>query len=69
MPQTNYYARVEAPISSDVQAMLQHPTGLQGRSMTVFVVTAVQAAAQQAIEQAEPKRMPRGSDSDKPITT
>jgi uncharacterized protein (DUF1778 family) len=52
MPQTNYFARVEAPISSDVQAMLQHPTGLQGRSMTVFVVTAVQAAAQQAIAQA-----------------
>jgi uncharacterized protein (DUF1778 family) len=37
--------------------------------MTDFVVTAVQAAAQQAIEQAEPKRMPRGSASDKPMTT
>lgn len=69
MPQTNYYARVEAPISSDVQAMLQRPAGLQGRSMTDFVVTAVQAAAQQAIEQAQSTRLLRGSASDQPTTT
>jgi len=57
MPQTNATARLEARISTDLHAMLKRAAELQGRSMTDFVVTAVQAAAQQAIEQAEVIRL------------
>jgi len=57
MPQTNPTARLEARISNDLHAMLKRAAELQGRSMTDFVVTAVQAAAQQAIEQAEVIRL------------
>jgi hypothetical protein len=38
--------------------MLKRATELQGRTMTDFVVTAVQDAAQRAIEQAEVIRLP-----------
>lgn len=46
-------ARLEARISTDLHSMLKRAAELQGRTMTDFVITAVQEAAQQAIEQAE----------------
>jgi uncharacterized protein (DUF1778 family) len=53
MPATLVTARLEARISTDLHAMLKRAAELQGRTMTDFVVTAVQDAAQRAIEQAE----------------
>jgi len=50
-PQTT--ARLEARISTDLHAMLKRAAEIQGRTMTDFVVAAVQSAAQQAIEKAE----------------
>lgn len=46
-------ARLEARISSDLHAMLKRAAKLQGRTMTDFVVAAVQDAAQRAIDQAD----------------
>ncbi len=46
-------ARLEARISTDLHAMLKRAAEIQGRTMTDFVVAAVQAAATQSIEQAE----------------
>lgn len=46
-------ARLEARISTDLHAMLKRAAEIQGRTMTDFVVAAVQNAAQQAIESAE----------------
>lgn len=46
-------ARLQARISPNLHAMLKRAAELQGRSMTDFVVMAVQEAAQRAIEQAE----------------
>ena len=46
-------ARLEARISTDLHSMLKRAAELQGRTMTDFVVAAVQDAAQRAIEQAE----------------
>ena len=53
MPATLATARLEARISTDLHAMLKRAAELQGRTMTDFVVTAVQDAAQRAIEKAE----------------
>jgi uncharacterized protein (DUF1778 family) len=53
MPATLATARLEARISTDLHAMLKRAAELQGRTMTDFVVAAVQDAAQRAIEQAE----------------
>lgn len=50
-------SRLEARISTELRAMLQRAAELQGRTMTDFVVTAVQEAAQRAIEQAEVVRL------------
>lgn len=50
-------ARLEARISTDLHAMLKRAAELQGRTMTDFVVAAVQEAAQHAIEQAEVIRL------------
>lgn len=50
-------ARLEARISTDLHAMLKRAAELQGRTMTDFVVSAVQDAAQRAIEQAEVVRL------------
>lgn len=50
-------ARLEARISTDLHAMLKRAAELQGRTMTDFVVAAVQDAAQRAIEQAEVMRL------------
>ena len=46
-------ARLEARISTDLHSMLKLAAELQGRTVTDFVVTAVQDAAQRAIGQAE----------------
>ena len=57
MPTTTSTARLEARISTDLHAMLKRAAELQGRTMTDFVVSAVQDAAQRAIEQAEVIRL------------
>ena len=44
--------RLEARISTDLHAMLKRAAEIQGRTMTDFVASAVQDAAQRAIEQA-----------------
>jgi uncharacterized protein (DUF1778 family) len=53
MPAAIATARLEARISIDLHSMLKRAAELQGRTMTDFVVAAVQDAAQRAIEQAE----------------
>jgi uncharacterized protein (DUF1778 family) len=50
-------ARLEARISTDLHTLLKRAAELQGRTMTDFVITAVQDAAQRAIEQAEVVRL------------
>ena len=57
MPAAISTARLEARISTDLHAMLKRAAELQGRTMTDFVVSAVQDAAQQAIERAEVVRL------------
>ena len=49
--------RLEARISTDLHSMLKRAAELQGRTMTDFVISAVQDAAQRAIEQAEVIRL------------
>lgn len=50
-------ARLEARISTGLHTMLKRAAEIQGRTMTDFVVSAVQDAAQRAIEQAEVIRL------------
>lgn len=50
-------ARLEARVSPDLYALFKRAAEIQGRSMTDFVVSAVQEAAQRAIEQAEVLRL------------
>ena len=57
MPAASSTARLEARISTDLHSMLKRAAELQGRTMTDFVVAAVQDAAQQAIQQAEVIRL------------
>lgn len=57
MPAASASARLEARISPDLHTLLKRAAELQGRTMTDFVVSAVQAAAQQTIEQAEVVRL------------
>ncbi len=57
MPDAISTARLEARISADLHSMLKRAAELQGRTMTDFVVSAVQDAAQRAIEQAEVIRL------------
>ena len=57
MPTATTTARLEARISFDLHATLKRAAELQGRTMTDFVVSAVQEAAQRAIEQAEVIRL------------
>jgi uncharacterized protein (DUF1778 family) len=45
-------ARLEARISVDLQKKLKRAAQLQGRTVTDFVINAVQDAAQRAIEEA-----------------
>lgn len=57
MPAVPSTARLEARVSTELHGMLKRAAELQGRTMTDFVVEAVQAAAQRAIEQAEVVRL------------
>jgi len=57
MPVATSTARLEARISPELHSMLKRAAQLQGRTMTDFVVAAVQEAAQRAIEQAEVIRL------------
>ena len=50
-------ARLEARISPDLHAMLKRVAELQGRTMTDFVVAALQEAAHRALEQSEVIRL------------
>ena len=52
MAHTAATARLEARISPELHSMLKRAAELQGRTLTDFVVSAVQDAAQRAIEQA-----------------
>jgi uncharacterized protein (DUF1778 family) len=53
MQSTVTTARLEARISTDLHQLLKRAAQLQGRSITDFVVAAVQQAAYVAIEQAD----------------
>lgn len=53
----NSTARLEARISTDLHALLKRAAEIEGRTVTDFVVSAVQDAAQRAIEQAELMRL------------
>lgn len=57
MPVAAATARLEARISTDLHSMLKRAAELQGRTITDFVTSAVQDAAQRAIEQAEIVRL------------
>jgi uncharacterized protein (DUF1778 family) len=57
MAQTLSTARLEARISTDLHSMLKRAAELQGRTMTDFVIAAVQTAAQSAIDQADIVRL------------
>ncbi|MFO1434265.1 MAG: DUF1778 domain-containing protein [Candidatus Competibacteraceae bacterium] len=46
-------ARLEARITPDLQALLKRAAELEGRSVTDFVVDAVQKAAERCVEQAQ----------------
>jgi uncharacterized protein (DUF1778 family) len=57
MPSATSTARLDARISTELHAMLKRAAEMQGRSLTDFVVSAVQEAAQRAIEQGEVVRL------------
>lgn len=57
MPTATSTVRLEARISTDLHRLLKRAAELQGRTMTDFVVTAVQEAARSAIDQAEVIRL------------
>ena len=50
-------ARLEARISNDLHAIVKRAAKIQGRTMTDFVIMALQEAARQAIEQSELMRL------------
>jgi len=50
-------ARLEARISPELQQLLKRAAEIEGRTLTDFVVSAVQEAAQKTIEQAEVIRL------------
>ena len=52
-------ARLEARISADLHALLKRAAEVQGRTVTDFVVSAVQDAAYRAIEQVEVMNLSR----------
>lgn len=57
MPPTVATVHLEARITPDLHAMLKRAAELEVRTLTDFVVAAVQAAAKQAIEQADVVRL------------
>lgn len=50
-------ARLEARITPNLQALLRRAAEIEGRSVTDFVVSAVQEAAERRIEQAQIMRL------------
>jgi uncharacterized protein (DUF1778 family) len=54
---TTSTARLEARISKELHATLKRAAELQNRTVTDFVITAVQEAAQNTIEQTEVLRL------------
>jgi uncharacterized protein (DUF1778 family) len=46
-------ARLEARISTDLHALLKRAAEIEGRTITDFVIQAVQASARQTVQQAE----------------
>lgn len=50
-------ARLEARITTDLHSQIKRAAQLQGRTMTDFIVSAVQEAAHEAIEQVEIMRL------------
>jgi uncharacterized protein (DUF1778 family) len=54
---TTSTARLEARISKELHATLKRAAELQNRTMTDFIITAIQDAAQNAIEQTEVLRL------------
>ncbi|EMQ4332035.1 DUF1778 domain-containing protein, partial [Escherichia coli] len=59
MPSATQTARLEARISTELHAMLKRAAEIQGRTMTDFIIAAVQDAAQRAIEQTDIIRLSR----------
>ena len=57
MPSAVPSARLEARTSTELHAMLKRAAEIQSRTLTDFVVPAVQEAAQRAIEQGEVVRL------------
>lgn len=58
MPAANATSkRLEARISPDLHTLLKRAAEIQGRTVTDFVVDAVQSAAQEAIERTEVIRL------------
>lgn len=57
MPATVATSRLEARITTDLHALLKRAAEVQGRTVTDFVISAVQEAAQRAIEQSEVIRL------------
>lgn len=53
MQNANRQARLEARTTPEVLAIVKHAAGIEGRSLTNFVVAAAMAAARQTIEQTE----------------
>jgi uncharacterized protein (DUF1778 family) len=51
MPPTNAPARLEARLSQETKALVQKAADLEGRTLTDFVISSVQAAAYKVIEQ------------------
>lgn len=56
-PSKSATARLEARISPDLHSSIKRAAEIQGRTMTDFVVHALQSAASQAIEQAQQVRL------------
>jgi len=50
-------ARLEARISPELQQLLKRAAEIEGRTLSDFVIAAVQEAAQKAVEQAEVIRL------------
>lgn len=57
MPPSVSTARLEARISTDLHTLLKRAAEIEGRTMTDFVVSAVQDAAQRALERADVLRL------------
>ena len=49
--------RLEARVTAEQKALIEHAAALQGRTVTDFVLTSVQEAAQRAIEDHEVIRL------------